>query len=434
MHSPAPKIQWREVGAHGKPKPSLYNVRAGLMAMKIICRHDLFRDVTIIGVAGDQTTHEVKPIIGELTNAALLMLRQMFSVFYGFDPDDKYILDAVKTLAFENCFDPILDMLTEAQAGWDKTKRLDTWVVKYLKCKDTKLNRAIGRKVLVAAVRRAREPGCKFDNITVLEGDEGWDKSTAIRTLAGDEYFSDQSILGARDKEIQEQLSGIWMHESADLTGLKKAEVEHVKAFASRQVDRARPAYGRVVEKKPRRSIDWATTNDEEYLQSQTGNRRFWPLPVGRIDIEGLSHDRLQLLGEAAHYESERESIVLDEKFWPDAKIEQEKRRAKDPWEDILANIPDRINRFTDFDLPGVNNDVQIIHRSPDSDGFELQQVASADLLTYVLRVPIGQQERRHSMKLSTIMKLLGWQRPDSQKVTINGQQVRGYNRRVEKP
>jgi predicted P-loop ATPase len=309
-------------------------------------------------------------------------------------------------------------------------------VVKYLRCKDTPLNKAIGRKVLIAAVRRARDPGCKFDNITTLEGPEGKNKSTTVSTLAGDEFFSDQSILGARDKEIQEQLSGIWMHEIADLTGMKKAEVEHVKAYASRQTDRARPAYGHVVEHKKRRSIDWATTNDDEYLQSQTGNRRFWSLAVGDIDIEALRRDRLQLLGEAAHYEREGESLVLDEALWPDARAEQEKRRVKDPWEDLLENIPDTVDVKVDF-TEGVTTE-QIVHREHEHDEkgntVTLEKVSSAALLTYMLNIPKGQQQRHHSMRLATCMKLLGWERPDGQKVTINGVRVRGYYRRVGGP
>jgi len=132
--------------------------------------------------------------------------------------------------------------LNDSQGKWDGVKRLDTWVIDYLGCEDTPLNRAIGRSVLVAACRRARVPGCKFDFITVLEGPEGIDKSTAIRILAGDDNFNDQSILGASDKEVQEQLEGTWMHENADLAGMRRAEVEQVKAFASRQIDRARPA------------------------------------------------------------------------------------------------------------------------------------------------------------------------------------------------
>jgi hypothetical protein len=94
------------------------------------------------------------------------------------------------------------------------------------------------------------------------------------------------------------------MHENADLAGMRRAEIEHVKAFASRQVDRARPAYGRVREDRPRRSIEWGTTNNDEYLLSQTGNRRFWPLKTGKIDLDALMRDREQLLGEAATYEA----------------------------------------------------------------------------------------------------------------------------------
>lgn len=113
-------------------------------------------------------------------------------------------------------------------------------------------------------------PGCKFDQIIVHEGPEGKNKSTSIRVLAGDENFSDQSIIGADSKEVQEQLDGIWMHENADLAGMRKVEVEKVKTFARRQVDRARPAYGRVREDRPRRSIEWGSTNEDTYMLSQT--------------------------------------------------------------------------------------------------------------------------------------------------------------------
>ena len=105
---------------------------------------------------------------------------------------------------------------------------------------------------MIAAVRRARDPGCKFDTITVMESPEGWNKSTAWRVLAGNDNFSDESILGRSSREVQEQLSGVWIHENADLAGMRKAEVEHVKAFASRQFDRARPAYGHYVVNQPR--------------------------------------------------------------------------------------------------------------------------------------------------------------------------------------
>jgi predicted P-loop ATPase len=226
------------------------------------------------------------------------------------------------------------------------------------------------------------------------------------------------------------------LDEVADLTGMKKAEVESVKAFATRQIDRARPAYGRVVEKVPRRSIDWATTNDDEYLQSQTGNRRFWPLKLlKRVDIEALRHDRLQLLGEAAHYESEGESVVLAEALWPKAAEEQEKRRVKHPWEDILDDIPQTMKVYSEEDGYRTYEMKQIVIPLPmGAGGLEYEEVTSADLLTHVLGIPAGQQRRDHSMTLASCMKRLGWERSGGQKVTINGQRVRGYRRAKQEP
>src|SRR5262249_45577714 len=96
------------------------------------------------------------------------------------------------------------------------------------------------------------------------------------------------------------------------------------------------PAYGRIREDRPRRSIEWGTTNTKQYLLSQTGNRRFWPLETGKIDLAALIRDREQLLGEAATYEADGESIVLDKNLWKDAETAQEQRRVVDPWEDIL--------------------------------------------------------------------------------------------------
>ncbi|MBE7608034.1 VapE domain-containing protein, partial [Salmonella enterica] len=116
----------------------------------------------------------------------------------------------------------------------------------YLNAEDTLVNRAFIRKTMIAAVRRARHPGCKFDNITVLESPEGWNKSGFWRVIAGDQFYSDESIIGRQSREIQEQLSTVWIHENAELAGMKKQEVETVKAYASRQEDIARPAYGRV--------------------------------------------------------------------------------------------------------------------------------------------------------------------------------------------
>lgn len=397
-------VTFRDYDWHGSPKPSLANAALAIRALGIKPSYDLFHHRIKLMYNGEaQTIRE-----GLLTDDNVSAIRSLINNTYQIDCGDPNTFAAIKEIAQANAFDPVLDMLDEYQGGWDDKKRLDTWVVDYLGCADTPLNRAIGRKALIAACRRARQPGCKFDSIIVLEGVEGTNKSTAIRVLAGDENFSDQSIIGASDKEVQEQLDGIWMHENADLAGMKRADVEHVKAFASRQVDRARPAYGRVREDRPRRSIEWGTTNDDRYLLSQTGNRRIWPLKTGVINIDALKYDREQLLGEAAMYEAGGEEITLDPSLWGFAKDAQEQRRVVDPWEDILCDMPDCVIRRT-------------------GDGYE--RVATAQVLSQVLQIPTAQQTSAHGQRLARAMEKAGWGRNPSERVTIDGKEVRGYIR-----
>jgi len=408
---------WRERMRDGTPKASLHNARVAITALGIACSYDTFHNKLLL--SGEM-------LAGEVSDNVIMQLRQVMSERFGFDLEDRHTRDGVKSLALERCFDPVCDMLDKAQAEWDGVERLDRMAVDTFNAEDTPLNRAMMRKWMVGAVRRARAPGCKFDTIPVLESAEGWNKSTALRILAGDENFSDQSILGKAGKEVQEQLSEVWIHENADLAGMNKAEVEQVKAFASRQVDAARPAYGHFLKKQPRHSVEIATTNSDEYLQSQTGNRRFWPLRVRKtIDLDKLRRDRLQLWGEAAHYEAAGESLTLDESLWPNAGEEQEKRRVKDPWEDIVRDLPSEVPSGWHED-GRARPPVRIVWRE---DRFE--RVASADLLKYVLRIPIERQTREHAMRLATVMKLAGWDRNDGKKITINKQQVRGYQRQM---
>jgi predicted P-loop ATPase len=404
--NPTAVVKFRDLDQRGLSKPTLANAVIAIRALGIEARLDLFHNRTTVSYSGRSKTIREGLLIDQTVSA----VRSLINNTYEIDCGDPNTFAAINEVARDNSFDPVLDLLDDCQGKWDGVKRIDTWVIDYLGCKDTLLNRAIGRSVLIAACRRARVPGCKFDFITVLEGPEGIDKSTAIRVLAGDENFNDQSILGASDKEIQEQLEGTWMHENADLAGMRRADVEQVKAFASRQVDRARPAYGRVREDRPRRSIEWATTNDDTYLLSQTGNRRWWTLKTGRVQIEALKRDREQLLGEAATYEAAGERIGLDESLWDDARNAQEQRRVTDPWEDTLSKL---------------DSNLSVVHRL--GDGFE--RVFSADVLTHVLDIPTAHQTSQHSQRLAKAMKHTGWGRSENGRITIRGVTLRGYIR-----
>ena len=135
-----------------------------------------------------------------------------------------------------------------------------------------------------------------------------------------------------------ETLRGRWIVEAAELSGMRKADVEHLKAMLSRRIDRARMAYGRLPIEAPRQCVVIGTTNKSEYLRDTTGNRRFWPVLVVRFDLDALRRDRDQLWAEAAAREAKGESIRLARELWPEAAKEQRQRLADDPFVAVLAN------------------------------------------------------------------------------------------------
>lgn len=441
-----PAVLWVETTRGGTPITSYRNSIAVLQAMKVVLKYDTFHEKAYIDFDETQL-EEIKSIRGLINNDTLDILRRYISKTFPYDPGDKPLYDAMAGLSKENSYNPVLDMINAAQASRDETKNmLDTWAVTHMNCEDTELNRVLGRKFLLAAIQRVRDPGCKFDAITVFEGDEGWNKSTALQTLAGKDNFSDQSIIGADDKVVQEKLVGVWFHENAELSGMKRADVEQVKSFASRSVDRARPAWGRVTVWRPRSSVECGTTNSDKYLQSQTGNRRFWPMKVMvPIIVDKMVQDRLQLIGEAAAAEASGESIQLDEKYWVMVGEAQEERRIEDNWEDVLADIPETLEVPNHLFLPRdlevrfrIDNDgnqttetrydrwgIQIIH-TEESTG--LQKVKTNHLTTYVLGIPMSHQNQTFlGNRVGVIMKRLGWHRNSSKKVTIGGRLENGY-------
>jgi Virulence-associated protein E/Bifunctional DNA primase/polymerase, N-terminal/Primase C terminal 2 (PriCT-2) len=350
-------IHFPDTNEDGLPKATCTNVAVAVTHMGIVCAKDMFHEKMLVG------GEPINQWAGDMSDDVIQMIRKIIRFRYGFDPKVENTRDACTQLCLEHQFDPVCDYLEALQ--WDGALRLDRWLTTYLGAPDTELNRTIGRITLIAAVRRAFEPGTKFDQIVVFESVEGRGKSTAIEILAGSENFSDQNIIGLQGKEQQEAMAGIWLYEIADLTGMKKADVEHIKAFASRKVDRARPAYGRFRVDRPRRTIFFATTNDDEYLKSQTGNRRFWPVVTGRIDLEALRRDRDQLWAEAAVYEAAGSSIMLPERLWQAAGEEQERRKEGDDWFEKIANYI-AMKQLADVTVSDVLCDNQFIMRKPD--------------------------------------------------------------------
>jgi predicted P-loop ATPase len=209
-------------------------------------------------------------------------------------------------------------------------------MIKYLGAPDTEFVRAVSGMFLIAGVARILRPGCKADCVLVLEGPQGILKSTALKTLAGPWFTDELADLGTKD--AAQQLSGVWIIEMSEMEGVERGQVNRIKSFVSRSVDRYRPPYGHRTIEQPRQCVFAGTVNHDEYLRDETGGRRFWPVQCTNIDIEGLASVRDQLWAEARdRYQADEAWWLNTERLQTAAAEEQRDRYQSDPWQDPIC-------------------------------------------------------------------------------------------------
>ena len=226
-------------------------------------------------------------------------------------PKFSNVAPVIERVARVQSFHPVRDYLAGLPA-WDGVPRLNAWLETYAGVELTPLTEAFARKVLCAAVRRVRQPGCKFDHVLVLNGPENLGKSRLIRALCPEgHWFGDQLRIGSDAKTVIEQSAGKWLIEMAEMIGAGRREVETVKHFVTTQSDRARKAYARTETEVQRQFILFGTSNERRFLTSLTGNRRFWVVDAGKADVEALIAARDQLWAEAVATEPE-EKLYLE--------------------------------------------------------------------------------------------------------------------------
>ena len=307
-----------------------------------------------------------------------------------FRPSRSFFETVAMSIARRNAFHPVRDYLDSL--AWDGTPRIDRWLVDYAGAEDSEYTRAVGALLLVAAVRRVRSPGCKFDEMVILEGTQGVpQKSSALSTLCpSPDWFSDSLPLGVDPKVVMERTVGKWIVEAGELHGMPAREIIDVKAFLSRTKDGpARLAYDRLPSERARHFVVVGTTNSDDYLEDTTGNRRFWPVKVEAFDLPRLLADRDQLWAEAAAREARGESIRLPERLWPAASAEQEERRAVHPWEDKLAAQLGR----------------------PDESGALCGWLLVDDVWHLVGKHEVANQTKRERNTINAVMRRLGFER-----------------------
>lgn len=186
------------------------------------------------------------------------------------------IEETLQTIAYENKYHPIREYLSSLT--WDGIQRLETTLIDYFAVEDTLYTREVFKRSMIGAVMRAFSAGCKHDTVMILVGAEGTAKSVFFKRLGG-AWHSDTFDM-TNGKEVFEQLQGKWIIEIAEFDKLSRQEVGQVKYFVTKKADTYRPAYGHVPEDFPRQCVFFGSTNEDNFLKSETGNRRFYPVQV----------------------------------------------------------------------------------------------------------------------------------------------------------
>lgn len=335
-----------------------HNFIVALSVLKIELRFDEFAEKTVItgldGYGPQLTKAAQKALYVQLRRLKLALSERDLDAF-------------VSNTARENGFNRPLDYFNGLE--WDKTPRLDGMLHTYFKADDTDANKVIGSKTMIAAVRRVRYPGTKFDTMMVLESPQGWLKSTSFRALLSydERWFTDNINLKNIEKDERQliyQTKGKIIAEISDLSGLSKAEIGFVKALLSKQGDEAAMKYENERSEIDRSFIFVGTTNEDTYLIDEE-NRRFWPVKCKEeVDLEALKRDCDQLWAEAAWRERygdngkpERIYTVKGEPAHEEILALQSSRKVHDEWDDKLhpwlnenkPNIGDRITATDAF-------------------------------------------------------------------------------------
>lgn len=267
---------------------------------------------------------------------------------------------------------------------WDGVPRITNFLSTHMSVDTSEYTEAVSKNFWIAMAARVYQPGCKMDNMVMLEGGQGKYKSTTLGVIGG-KWFA-EAHGQVTDANFYYNIQGKLLIEFAELDAVSKAEANAIKKFASCPTDRYRPVWGRSAKDFPRQCICVGTTNEEEYLKDNTGARRFWPVRTHTIHIDKVRADRDQLFAEAvARYKA-------GESWWemPDsAKEEQEKRRMSDEWESMISEY--------------------LKYK---------EEVKMSDVAIECLQIPPSRIDMLVQRRIGKALSLLGWQKFQ---ISVNG-------------
>ena len=286
---------------------------------------------------------------GDWTDKDDSALRAYLDIKYNLRNKNDYE-DGFNMALLENNYNPLTGYLDALE--WDGKPRINTVMTDYLGVKPTKYNIAAFRVFLQGAVRRAYDPGCKFDYMMVLIGKQGDGKSTFFRMLAcNDEWYDENfNFKDTNSKTTIEHMAGKWFLEMGEMDTMKKDMVtaDALKAFITTVADTYRVPFGRRPERRPRQCVFCGTSNDKNFLKDRTGNRRYLPIDCEATEdtkkrIFNYKESRpyfRQVIAEAvAEYKKNPNApLVLPYELEEEAKQAQLRHLEEDVWVSIIED------------------------------------------------------------------------------------------------
>jgi len=307
------------------------------------------------------------------------------------------VIDAVMDTCRENSFDRALDFIR--QEKWDMKPRLDSWLSKVYGTEDDEYHKAVGANFFKGMVKRVIQPGCKFDTVMILEGKQGCGKSTSLSIIAGDWHL--ETTLRADNKDFFLQFKGKMIVEFSEGETLSRTETKNMKAMISTATDTYRAPYGRTMKDVPRRCIFAMSTNQDEYLKDESGNRRFYPVEVKLpfVDLEWLEKNRMQMFAEALYRVEELKESVHE--YPCDSECHQNAKMVRSSFEDTIRDwFANPLKLGTLIDLT--------------------EGVTITDIWRWALQADASKMRKSEEMQIGLALKQLGWER---RRVMVGGEQ-----------
>jgi predicted P-loop ATPase len=315
-------------------------------------------------------------------------IKSFISQNLGCDSSTENCIQAVHAIASRFAFHPVRDYLDALKDSPVDFEVFDNLATLFLGNSDPLANRMLA-KTLIGAVARVKQPGTKVDTLTVLQGGQGFLKSTFLKVLAGDAWFCDD-IRDLENKDEIAKLARYWLIELAEVDYLMgRKEVESFKRFLSTTADTYRPPYGRSNVRHERTCALFATTNKSEFLKDPTGNRRYWVIRVeAKIDCAAVAKIRDIIWATAlAAYDR-------GDTWWLDDNEESQREAAAvdfqeiDPWQEAIES------KWVSIPLT-------------ERDDLEMVQV---DSIFQVLDVPIERRTQASRNRIGSILRNLGFE------------------------